>query len=782
MTPSRKNIKISISLIIAIGQVFLLFFLVADQAAAARDVGEKRECATCHIMWLRDFKRNDVKTLIPYNPKPVEPTGKQDIASTERMCFSCHDGYVLDSRKTWQKGSHGHRVGMKPSSKIKIPTSKNKVIFPLNDDGKVYCGTCHSAHGVDWKDKQSPSFLRARNVQSSLCLACHLDKSTGPAEGNHPIFKKLNIPLPDTLKYKGAKVGRKNSVICETCHEAHGAETRTYQLVMKSEKDSLCASCHQDKKEVDGTKHDLRTARPKAVNKKGKTAKESGVCSACHTPHGGRGPALWARERVEGVEASAAGCLGCHNKNGLAKKKVLKKHSHPVGVNIAEVGIDVKKGKWTHASSKTDPSLQSIPLPLYDKHGNQAEHGGSVGCGSCHDPHGSSAEKLINITSRLDNPQEEPVSSFLRLPNHKNSDLCLNCHHDKKTIALSKHNPAIFSPEKASKDDSKNKGGLCEACHNVHNSEQSPLWARKSGQGDTAGERLCNDCHKKGGIAERKLTGKHGHPMGVKPLTTTSTGLPLYAKGETTKGKHMDCATCHNLHQWDPNDANNTSGATLEVEGDSSNSYLRKTAVSGELCNTCHQKKNLVVNTEHDLNVTAADTVNKQGKTVKQSGVCGQCHSIHQDDDLPYLWAQTVDKKLSMPDALCKSCHADKKMAKNKQPRKWLHPENIKVWSQKVRNRFGRRTESALSVSDSKGEADLMGIITCLTCHDPHQWKASKDKKGPGRNIEGDVTNSFLRAKNTSDIVCADCHGREALFRYKYFHGLTSHKKYWLSK
>ena len=752
-----------------------------NQALAARDSGEKRECATCHIMWIKDFKRKDIKTLIPHEPRPVEVTGKQDVVSTERMCFSCHDGFVLDSRNTWKKGSHGHPVGVKPSSKMKIPTSGKKIIFPLNDDGKVYCGTCHTAHGVKWSDKESPVFMRVKNVDSSLCLACHLDKSTGPAEGNHPVFEKLDGSLPEKLKIKGAQTGDKNTVICQTCHVAHGASGSKSHLVMKSGQDSLCATCHQDKKSVAGSKHDLRKSHPDAKNIKGHTAKESGVCSTCHVPHGGNGPALWAGKHKPGVDVTAVACLSCHSKDGIGEKKALTKHNHPVGVAITRTGINVRKGQWESQSPLYDPAFPSVALPLYDKQGEPVDHDGNVGCGSCHDPHKKSVAVFDKETK--DKKDSATKTDFLRMHEGGGSALCINCHISEKAVLLSKHNPEIFQPEKLS-DDNKSKfdNDVCAACHQVHHADTPPLWSRKQGAGTTAVESLCNDCHRKEGIADKKLTGMHSHPVNVSAYGMSESGLPLFSWSEAKKGNNVDCATCHNLHQWDPANAISKEGATLDIEGDATNSFLRMTADTGKLCIDCHHDQGWVLGTEHDLGVTAPEAVNLEGKKVNESGVCGQCHQIHNASGEPYLWARDMGKDDMAINGLCGSCHADNKPGKRKQPPDSKHPKNIKLWSQQVRTRYGKKADVTLPVYKESVETSSMGAVACSTCHDAHRWWAGKDEKGPGKNTEGDVTNSFLRASHTSDMVCADCHGKEALFRYKYFHSTTSHKKYWFSR
>ncbi|MBD3647529.1 MAG: hypothetical protein HUJ31_08785, partial [Pseudomonadales bacterium] len=168
-------------------RLVMLLLLMVHGSALALEKSSNRECASCHIMWLNEFKRTDVKPLIPYDPTPVTESGKQDVVSTKRMCLSCHDGFVLDSRDLWKADGHNHPTGQKPSEHITIPTSKGKEIFPLNDDGRVYCGTCHSAHSMDWDEDKEAIFLRMSNAGSKMCMACHFDRSTGPGKGNHPI-------------------------------------------------------------------------------------------------------------------------------------------------------------------------------------------------------------------------------------------------------------------------------------------------------------------------------------------------------------------------------------------------------------------------------------------------------------------------------------------------------------------------------------------------------------------------------------------------------------------
>jgi predicted CXXCH cytochrome family protein len=769
--------------------LLLVTLLGAAPAGAASDVAENRECATCHIMWLNDFKRSDVTPLVPYDPKPRVETGRQDVASTERMCFSCHDGFMLDSRQVWRSNQHGHPVGVTPSDKVKIPTSQGKTIFPLNDDGKLYCGTCHSAHGVDWSQEESPVFLRVKNVDSSLCFACHLDRSTGPEEGNHPVFKKITNP-PAELRARGARFGRGGSVICQSCHNPHGA-TQKKMLVMSKENSELCGTCHADKSRIRHSKHDMAVMAPQARNSKDQGVEQSGPCGVCHLPHQANGPALWARDLYPGVDPMSARCLSCHNPEGLAKKKLVGAHSHPVNVALSDAGISATPNGWTSRFPLPDNATELLRLPLYDDKGLRTDTGGKVGCASCHDPHRWSVNETEAGKAEVDPHQIEGdgQSSFLRLPFDSSNRLCANCHVDKAAVVFSKHNPAVMNPPEPNATAEQRRAvqpnvqGVCAACHQPHNAKDNFLWARERGpiQGTTAA--LCSSCHRVGGAAEKKTVGAHSHPLDMPLKAGMPSHLPRFgANGrEESASAKVDCATCHDPHQWDPANLASRAGASATVEGDAGNSFLRLPA-SGRaaLCVDCHQDQRLVRGTDHDLAVSAPRAVNAQGRTAAESGVCGQCHSVHNAVADLRLWARPPGAGQDADEKLCRSCHAAGQVAAAKVPaeRQARHPGQVSAWSPELRARFNAKGAGGIRVYGADGLPAATGVITCPSCHNPHRWNPRSATEGPGKNTEGDVNTSFLRLANTESFLCADCHGRDALFRYKYFHGKSAHKDY----
>ncbi len=1009
--------------------LFITSLWISDNVEA-RSIAGKRECAICHIMWLGDFQRPDVTPLIPYDPNPVMNTGKQDVVSNERNCFSCHDGFVLDSRFVWQNKTYSHPVGVVPSDKVSMPTADEAQLrpdlnlFPLNKDGKIYCGTCHSAHGVDWKQDASPVFLRAKNIESSICLNCHGNRSTGPKGGNHPIRKKLeNIPpelvdkgskfgkgniiicqschrihggrdnkvlvasnknsalcgkchsdryakdrvestkmgthpvnitskkvkIPQEIIERGGKLGDKGEIICQTCHRPHLAEKNAAILVKKNQNDSslcrtchvqegrinntkhnmglqdkedknirgqkvsqsgvcsachlphngagprmwarkitsegekisalclschskgkvaehkqvgsishplgrnmsrlgeavklpgftdaglkkvgdmkgkvscaschnphqwdpnnldksskpgdpsdatnrflrvankgsnaLCRSCHKDKADIKGTKHDVATMGPSA--KKG----NPGLCETCHLVHKGKGPRLWAREPVKGVDPISSICLSCHNKKGLGKKKTIGDHSHPVNAPLSNLGITSSTEGWIIGTKKKPDekykNWKQEALPLFDTKGRKTTtKDGQVTCASCHDPHRWSASSTPLKGAAL-TAEGDAKTSFLRISNSQKAELCINCHFDKGAVALSKHNLAITAPEEKNTIGQKAKDVVvCFNCHVPHNAGGAKLWGRGFGPGNDKAESMCRECHQDGGIAKNKQTGEISHPLQADVKNAGGrTKLPLFnKKGERSKSKkggRVSCPSCHDPHQWDPADPLSQAGADAKVEGGANTSFLRMPAApDGALCADCHRDQRWVKGTDHDLRVTAPDTKNLRDETVQESGICQQCHTVHNAKQALRLWAREPGLGQDINEQMCRSCHDEGLPAEQKVPVMKNHPAEVQA---QILGRRARRgpVRGFTPLFGENGRTAHTGVISCPTCHNPHRWSPVVMEYGEGENLEGNSRNSFLR--NRSKLaLCSNCHGMDALFRYKYFHGKSSRKKHQL--
>lgn len=217
---------------------FTLVVVPSSNPSLAEEAADMFECGFCHVMKIRDFKGRKANPIVVVEEYPEEPTGTQDNASTSGMCLSCHDGFVEDSRDIWKGGYRGHRVGMVPSENISAPELGGSLEFPLNDDGKVYCGTCHSAHlneaeGAPTKVKP---FMRASADGGQVCTACHTE----------------NAEIKGSAHDRGSRRNKdfEGRGTCGTCHAAHGSDLPVMFARELGEAElplnQLCRSCHDD--------------------------------------------------------------------------------------------------------------------------------------------------------------------------------------------------------------------------------------------------------------------------------------------------------------------------------------------------------------------------------------------------------------------------------------------------------------------------------------------------------------------------------------------------------
>ncbi|MBC8413879.1 MAG: hypothetical protein ISR96_10520 [Nitrospira sp.] len=720
----------------------MLFIMYAATESVALEMSSKRDCVVCHIMWMDEF-RSEKETLIKWESGNVLMKDTQGVVSSEDMCYSCHDGYIMDSRSVAWKG-HGHPVFVRPSEEITLSPD-----LPLSVKGEIYCGTCHSAHGrgapVIGDQLGRTSVFREKNEDSALCRKCHAGKADYRRSKGHPLGR-MSRKLPAGLgKHAGKAASRSDMVICESCHVMHGAPGNK-MLIMENEESELCLTCHQERSSLISTKHDLRLTLPKEKNTKGLNAFESGPCGACHLAHDSTGKSLWAREVLQGNPATAS-CQQCHSNERGINIKGIGEETHPINIRIFEGSKD------------------SLSLPLYLAEGSES-YDGSIQCFTCHDIHRWDPVLVDNRGGK--GIEGDMTNSFLRIAD-RNSGLCLHCHQDKGQTVRSDHNLSVTSPkEKNSQGLTAELTGTCGACHVAHNAVGDHMWAKNLEAGLNVNQ-LCTVCHSESGSANKKISGKNSHPVEIE-TTENGGALPLYTdEGQKSVEGKIACLTCHDPHIWDP------SGSSYEyefgnIDGNSRNSFLRMPASpSPLLCASCHKKQVLIAGTDHDLSVTAPDAVNLQVKTVSDTGICGACHLVHNSTANLKLWARARPLSVSNSDAmneLCRSCHAAGEIAGNKLPVISEHPEDTLI------NNILRCERDAVDYTplyDSSGRETNLGNISCASCHDAHQWKPGVANAGSGKNEEGNATNSFLRNLSYSNI-CIDCHGMDGLFRYKYFH------------
>jgi len=706
----------------------------------------------------------------------IKELGGKFSSSGQMLCESCHAVHTASSEKALIASvsdsklcsiCHEENVNSKEHPSFRNhPINKD---FPEEADvsffkakgaitDSVECLTCHKVH----KEKNEHLVVAP---EKELCILCHTDERW-VNETKHNIEGKSCKSCHTPHKAKGRRLwsrpipeeafdyaflieaGGKDDILCLSCHfpqnriagkEVPDVGTLTHPTGKEvKEKVNLplpggklsCTTCHEphhsynrrrDGKFLRKSRLDLCYTCHKEQSdvKLGAHGKidekrwERGDCAACHSVHKAKGGYL---SRVVYGETSPMEppvdgfCLACHDPEGMAEHKIKQSvfNEHPVGVD--------------------NPSDK---LP-----------GDKISCATCHDPHTHKEE-------------------LLRIPVKGSSQLCLTCHTDQK-LSGTPHDFLNSSEVELTEEERKEllKKGVCSACHTPHNPEYKVLWAKKPGSGKTIGEKLCGTCHVEGGMAEDATIGEHSHPIGREiteknlemieasrlPLINQMTGHPA-RKGE--KGI-LDCATCHEPHGG----ADKERLTRYVVEGDS------------PLCTSCHTAQAAVIGTEHDLRVVGKNYKNALGKEVLKDGVCSACHVPHRAKD-KLLWAFDVeevsDNKMSN---YCLSCHREGGVAEEKVVEHYTHPKKDVV----VRNfdRPGRMGDWPIFTKDGK-EVHAGGEIACETCHDPHVW-SKWQKEPPGKPVEGNALNSFLRNKDLRGSICVDCHGPEALYRYKLFH------------
>jgi predicted CXXCH cytochrome family protein len=810
---------------------FFIFLILAGNVDAEtleppKNPNSAKGCAICHYRWIDTFFVEGRGTdLVPYESRKVE--------AEPEMCISCHDGSVMDSRARVLHGK-AHKTNMKPPDGMKIPA-----IFPLDENGKVQCATCHTAHGVEsGPGVKETIFLRVSNKDSAMCRTCHPDKDGGPDAGNHTIgvsekaiplnlkmsgahegsqknqlvcetchtahgstsegyllkgagdcglclechvgmnmfdpsgqrnanhafnIKPLIATVPETIQKKGAKMGYDGVITCQTCHKIHNNKIKQPVLLIQVERESdLCLTCHPDKKRIEKTKHNLAISAKEEKNLEGETVADSGTCSACHLPH----KAARKPYEKEGTDRTTALCLSCHVKGTVAANEKLEGYCHPVNVALTEMANNTNANQYRAIVLEKE----TLDLPLFNDFGVHDQKG-KMTCATCHDTHGGPE---IQNAPLIENGEPSIKNTLLR---KASPEICRACHLDKFAIENSRHDLNIVFPDGNKILNQKvPESDLCRNCHLIHSlGQEGFIWSNKITTETSKGfNDMCTGCHEKDGLAPEMIIQGNSHPVNISLSDKTrTTTLPLFdTSGKMTDRGVMTCYTCHDPHRRSFIKSEN--GDYVSIKGRPLNRFLRiDVALGSELCVNCHGDKADVIKTDHNLAITAPKAKNTTGRTPFESGVCGACHLVHNSKDNTLLWARDLGIGDNLMDRMCNSCHVENGVAANKVPQISSHPETMVV--DKWKNSMG--STSPFPLFDKKtGVLVKASNISCPTCHDAHHWMGNNYTEHEAINTEGNALTSFLRP-HLADQMCKDCHGIDALFKFKYFHKASERKK-----
>jgi predicted CXXCH cytochrome family protein len=630
----------------------------------------QKNCLICHLSWAKQGNAPDVKNVLP--------------EASMLMCYSCHNGAIMDSRFRIAMG--GQHASVYDSDELK-----------------------RKRHEQKRKDKLPEIFPRTES-KDLPCTSCHTPHTKG--EGNQTLY--------EGNKNAWLRVPNKNGDMCERCHESKIKQARELDVKNRGINHPLAIKLAPPPfKDAPGfaIEDNLHKGLPKEIAEAGGVLghEDDLICQTCHQVHGGHGD----RELTALANDKAELCVTCHEKqNSKDKKDAHKKSTHPVNI----------KPEKTMKQDNVEVKL--------------------VSCQSCHKVHDGKQG-----TSLIAEKYEQP------------DDLCQTCHErqsakDKDDARRKGVHPVNIEPDKnekpMKKDNKEVKFVSCQTCHNVHDGKPDTALLDK---GIKDAEALCQTCHDRQHAKDKDDAFKKGvHPVNIKMDEAVE-----IVKDKKTK--EVGCLTCHAVHTGKPN-------TPALVEDDK----------NGQLCAHCHAGKQAVVGSDHDLRITAKDKPN-QFKEKPSAGVCSACHTLHRGENkAPHMYAakpvaeDITDKDLQhsalKTDKLCINCHQKNGIAEKKVVKAFNHPHKDMVL---------RSDKKIMPLFDSKEKVNEFGEIACITCHDPHFWKPEQLEQskiqaklikptGNKENVEGTPLTSFLRRKGVKESFCVDCHGLQAITKYKYFH------------
>jgi len=671
----------------------VILLLLPGGNGSAESAFDQETCSLCHI-----------RESVFFNPSFLTQESLRDFDEA-RLCGSCHNGSVQDSRaQLWRGAQHPSVGGAKgrKCSPCHSPHSKGGwsvlagTAVSLRRGGDSVCAGCHASHsgseGIH-RGRFSDGGCREchqahggsgkallRDSGTGLCLRCHGGKTGAGTEG-HPTAGFPSEPgsgegarMPGCLGCHPAhRPGETGSVIngqcaachpfgkgkegrtgaghrgeenCTSCHAFHARSTEGGKGFRGRDirTDTLCCNCHPAY-----WAGDVKSGRAAGTHVTYSGAEKVEICGRCHRVHDAAPGTPLLRS------AKAYSCLECHEGQNTIREAGGIVLAHPVFEKVA-------RGRLTAVAREK----RLVVGPA-----------GEIVCATCHKVHGARAGT--------------PLLAF----GAERAESCFWCHEGMEG--------------KSHRPNAPGARGDCVDCHPVH--------GRREAGGDPWSV-LCQACHPRPSVHK---AGKEDRVFDRK------IDLPEFdPRGRKNTFGVISCPTCHQPH-----------GGPAEP------GRVRKNyRPNGFLCTTCHVREETVVLTPHDLRGIAGNSV------------CEPCHIPHKGTP-PWMWGMRRGEGGS-PEEVCLVCHGGKGMG-TPVP-KGGHPRNVMA---------SRPLPERYPLIGADGVPARNGVVSCPTCHAVHGTGMFPAGKGAGKLLrvppEGepaDMCDSCHQGKSVQHgrSNCIACH------------------------
>ncbi len=662
-----------------------------------RSAAEGGPCSACHLAHAH------AREIIPGE---LDPDG---------YCITCHQEYEVASGRARTERSMQH-----PES---------------------HCLQCHDAHDATFGE-----FLC--EPPAELCLRCHSDYGTGLAGGMHPLGT-MDYGVPDELLVAGAYVGgNSHELTCLTCHSMHDPSAASL-LVMESDTNRLCLSCHADALIANSAHGDmprhgqspiLTADQVRAVEDWGTGTGPNGelLCVSCHRVHGKSPNGDLLAFRPQTGDA----CIACHpGQAAVVGSTHDLRTSYPTAVNaLGQTATAAGPCSACHTAHRAGR----------DPISTEADARGE--CINCHRAEGVAAARTID---GIPHPQTDCLQCHdphtRQQPNYlakAELELCADCHTDQIRIVAGPHD-ANANPDDPRWKNSPRANGSCMPCHVAHGGERADLYRLGRGDPSSNHDDVCLTCHADAAWgASSVIAAIHPHDISPDQQKVALALVPKDAQGNL----RMGCRTCH-----DPHGGPEPVHLARVAAGESTQS----------LCLHCHEQKHLIEQTGH-----SPEHLAKAGFSTDS---CKPCHAMHANPDGAwglmlsprFLLEEGIQVSEQMEGAVpCLGCHHKTGPAPIREIA--THPPAM------MTNITPADAPGYMPLFNEQGIVDPRGHVTCRTCHISHgRLDLAKEAERSESLTPDELHNVKMLLQVRPFIppnVCTECHGPEARAKFLFFH------------